>query len=74
VGSTNAVIETTEGDGFWMAEEIEDHVEIIGADPDLLLQDVEDLEPEECTLADSEEIHFAWSGPEDWICEEEPSN
>jgi hypothetical protein len=62
VGSMNAVIKTTKGDGFWMAEKIEDHMQIVGADPGPLLQDVEDLETEECTLADSEEVYFTWSG------------
>jgi hypothetical protein len=74
VGSVNTVIKTTKGDGFWMAKEIEDHMQIIGADPDLLLQDVENLKPEECMLANSKKIHFAWSGPEDWVHEEEQAN
>jgi hypothetical protein len=68
VGSANAV--TTydyEGDGFWMAEEVVDHAQLVSADPDPLLQEGEDLD-------EGSEAYFSWSGPADWACENEPGH
>jgi transposase InsO family protein len=65
----NAVVEHDfEGDGFWMAEEVDmTPMLTIGADPDLCIGNPDDLEEGPQDL----ELNFTWDGPDDWLHEED---
>ena len=65
VGSANVVTTNDfDGDGFWMAEEVVDHAQIVSADPDPFLSEGEDLD-------DAPEIDLPWCAPTDWVCDED---
>jgi hypothetical protein len=70
MGSPNVVIDKDlEGDSVRMAEEVEDHAQIVGADPVPFLREDGDLEAIISTPDERMLTYFTWSGSTDWVGE-----
>ena len=63
------VADDANGDGFWMAVEENASAQDISAEPDTLLDDPDEEQPEEvaCAHTESEEMHLDWCAPEGWV-------